>query len=543
MKTKVREDEIVEYIEPIFNFCVRRLNTRHDAEDLASEIMVHVLNGVQKYEIDSLEKWVWRIARNRYARFVDARNKRGEQPSENDFADVQDDYDFVDALMIADEYQRVFRYLHTLSSEYRNILVDYYIGELPVKQIAENYALSETTVKWRLNVSREKIKTRIKNGENNMSMMDANKVYKHINWNTGLCNGSMDPNKYLHSQIARAICAAAYEKPLTVEEISLKTGLPTMYIEDELPRLIYGDAIVEEGKKYAANFIVLRLCDRAVMQGKFAPLVADIGDYFADLFKSNEAGVAKMGFYGADFMMKRLGYIAMPMVLRGKIGKAKDSLDMPDGPYPPRQDGGYGWFIVAEHTEEESSDFRKASADGGCNLNGDETDFIYWYWLSRYFGGNVYHNGGTSWLAPKKIVRQAQDNNDIIPDGALSEDDIIRLIKTNLVIKDGGKYKFNFACFTREQFDAFRACFDKSDAKLDKMLVELIADIHKSFKAFVPKRLNSQINQWVSSYANNIIGFVAEELIGRGVLETPDPTGETALTNGVFSILGECVDV
>ena len=84
----------------------------------------------------------------------------------------------------------------------------------------------------------------------------------------------MNPNKYLGRQTARAICEAAYEKPLTVEEISIKTGLPAMYIEDELPRLIDGDAVVKDGNKYAANFIVLRLCDKKFMETKFAPLAA-----------------------------------------------------------------------------------------------------------------------------------------------------------------------------------------------------------------------------------------------------------------------------
>ncbi|MCL1795131.1 MAG: sigma-70 family RNA polymerase sigma factor, partial [Oscillospiraceae bacterium] len=450
------ENEIVKFVEPIFHFCAKRLSSRHDAEDLASEIMVHVLSGIKKYQIDSLEKWVWRIARNRYARFIDMRKRQNEVPPENDFADIKDDYDFVDELIVVDRYQQVFKYLHTLSSEYRNILVDYYIGQLPVKQIAKAYALTETTVKWRLNVSREKIKTRI--GENKMD-----KVYKRINWNTGTCNGSMDPNKYLYSQIARAICEAAYEKPLTVEEISIKTGLPTMYIEDELPRLVGGDAIFQDGGKYAANFIILRLCDKRAMETKFAPLVANVADYFASLFKEHEDAVSSMGFYGSDFSMKRLGYIALPAVLRGKIGKIKDGLNMPNGPYPPRLDGGYGWFVV---DEKETENEALATTESGCNSNGDEAkgNFIYYYWIGKYFDNKVYHNGGTKWLAPKDIVGKSQDGT--IPDGSLSEDDIVRLIAANLIVKDGGEYKFNFAIFAKEQFEDFKGRFDKDNANL-----------------------------------------------------------------------------
>jgi hypothetical protein len=66
------------------------------------------------------------------------------------------------------------------------------------------------------------------------------------------------------------------------------------------------------------------------------------------------------------------------------------------------------------------------------------------------------------------------------------------------------------------------------------MLTELIVDIHKCFKTFVPKRLDSQLNQWVDGYVSNIISYVAEELINRGVLEKPDD--EKPLTNGVFYI-------
>ena len=529
------EAEVVKYIEPVFHFCVRRLHKRQDAEDLAGEIMVHVLSGIKKYHIDSLESWIWRIAHNRYARFIDMRNKRMEIPTENenDLFEIEDDYDFVDKIIIADEYQRVFKYLHTLSSEYRDILVDYYIGQQPVKQIAKNYNLTETTVKWRLNISRDKIKTRI--GENKMD-----RVYKRINWNTGTCNGSMDSHRYLYSQIARAICEAAYEKPLTIEEISLKTGLPTMYIEDEIPRLIDGDAIVKDGKegnKYATNFIVLRLCDKKVMITKFAPLVSDIADFFADMFKTHESDVAKMDFYGSDFTMKRLGYIALPAVLRARKTKIKDSLNMENGPYPPRIDGGYGWFIVDEK-EYENESF--TPTESGCNSSGDEeSSIINYFWIGKYFHSSIYHNGGTRWMSSAKIAEKTK--NGVIPNDLLTEEDKVRLLKANLILKDGDTYKLNFAVFNTTQWENFKNLFDKDNAKLDKMLADLIMDIHKSFKNFVPKRLDSQINQWVSCYVHNIIGFVAEELINRGVLEKPDD--EIPLTNGVFCVMGEYVGV
>ena len=108
------ENKIIPYIEPIFRFCYKRLISRYDAEDLASEIICHVLEGMNKYQ--STEE----------------------------------------------QYETVFRYPHTLSSEYRNIFVDYYIGELSIRSLAKRYSLPETTIKWRLNVGRQKIRDRRK---------------------------------------------------------------------------------------------------------------------------------------------------------------------------------------------------------------------------------------------------------------------------------------------------------------------------------------------------------------------------------------------
>lgn len=251
------ENKIIPYIEPIFRFCCKRLSNRYDAEDLASEIVCHVLEGMKKYRIESLDAWIWRVAHNRYARFINAQSKTKMILAEDDaiFDVAEYDYCCIEEESTEHKYETVFRYLHTLSSEYRNIFVDYYIGEMSIRTLSKKYSLPETTIKWRLNAGRQKIRNRI--GENSMD-----KVYCRINWNTTCCNGSMDSDRYLNTQIARAICKAAYDKPLTIEEISIATGIPAMYIEDELPRLEYGDAICKIGNnKYATNFIVFRLED------------------------------------------------------------------------------------------------------------------------------------------------------------------------------------------------------------------------------------------------------------------------------------------
>lgn len=532
------ENSIIPYIEPIFRFCRKRLNSSYDAEDLSSEIICHILDGMRKYKIESFDAWVWRIAHNRYARFIDAKNKAEMLLSgdESLFDTADDDYCCIDEEAAKREFRAVFRFLHSLSSEYRNIFVDYYIGEMSVRDLAVKYSLPETTIKWRLNVGRQRIKERI-------GKISMDNIYKRINWNTTCCNGSIDTGKYLNTQITRAICQAAYEKPLTVEEISISTGIPAMYIEDELPRLEYGDAICKIGNKYATNFIIFSLQNRRDTEGVSASLVKEISDTFEKLLNDNAAAVGALDFYGHDFGMDRLGYIVVPYVLRRKIGTLKSGrLKLDNGPYPPRKDGGYGWFIV-EETSNESEELYQYNT--GNNVAGDDSgskyefpSHIYYYWIAKYFDNGIYHNGGLRWMCARGIPQNSQ--NGVIKKSSLSDEDAARLIEKKLIAKSGDDYALRFACFTEEQFEAFAALFDITDEKLDDLIADFILTVRKSFGKFVPARLKDQINQWVSGYLFQIVGYVTEELINRGTLRKPDP--ETPLTDGVFYVGGMNID-
>ena len=526
------ENKIIPYIEPIFRFCCKRLSNRYDAEDLAGEIICHILDGMSKYQIESLDAWVWRIAYNRYARFIDNRNKNQTILScDDELFDIAD-YSDSDEDDTREQYETVFRYLHTLSSEYKNIFVDYYIGELSVRNLARKYSLPETTIKWRLNVGRKKIKDRI--GEDKMD-----KIYQRINWNTTVCNGNMDSDAYLHTQIARAICLAAYEMPLTVEEISIRTGIPTMYIEDELPRLEYGDAICKVGSKYVTNFIIFSLKNRKQTEDISASAVNMLADKFEAIFKEAADKIGTVDFYGNDFGMGRLGYIVVPYVLRHKIRDVKSNrLKLENGPCPPRKDGGYGWFIVEETADENEN---SAEYSTGCNANSDEKSpalQIYYYWISKYFDYNVYNNNGIRRMLETGAIKNM--TNGMIPKDALSDEDAAHFVKNNLLTLSEGNLYLNIPYFTKEQFAKFISLFDMTDEKTDELLAEWVGSVRKNFESFVPKHLHSQINQWVNYYLYQIIGYVTDELIRRGVLCKPD--GEKPLTSGVFCVDGKNIN-
>ena len=364
-----------------------------------------------------------------------------------------------------------------------------------------------------------------------------------MQWNTGTCNGNMDSDAYLHTQISRAICLAAYEKPLTVEEISISTGIPTMYIEDELPRLEYGDAICKVGNKYVTNFIIFRLKDRKQTEDVSALVVSMLADKFEVILREAENKISALDFYGNDFGIGRLGYIVVPYLLRHKISDVKNNrLKLENGPYPPRKDGGYGWFIVEETVDESEN---CAEYNSGCNVAGDDSgseykvpSHIYYYWISKYFDYNIYHNKGMRWMCANGIPQNSV--NGVVSKEALSEEDAAHLIETNLLIKSEAGFSLNFPHFTAEQFGKFVSLFEMTDKKLNDLLAEWIVTVRNNFENFVPKHLHDQINQWVSCYLHQIIGYTTDELIRRGILRKPD--NEKPLTDGVFIVEGKYIN-
>ena len=151
---------------------------------------------------------------------------------------------------------------------------------------------------------------------------------------------------------------------------------------------------------------------------------------------------------------------------------------------------------------------------------------------------SIYHNKGMRWMCANGIPQNSV--NGVVSKEALSEEDAAHLIETNLLIKSEAGFSLNFPHFTAEQFRKFVSLFEMTDKKLNDLLAEWIVTVRNNFENFVPKHLHDQINQWVSCYLHQIIGYVTDELIRRGILRKPD--NEKPLTDGVFIVEGKYIN-
>lgn len=67
------KDEILRFVEPVYRFCMNRLSSHTDAEDLSQEILLCVLQGLNRGDISNLDGYMWKVAHNRYAKKMDTR--------------------------------------------------------------------------------------------------------------------------------------------------------------------------------------------------------------------------------------------------------------------------------------------------------------------------------------------------------------------------------------------------------------------------------------------------------------------------------------
>ena len=527
----MQKEELLRFVEPVYRFCRNRLSRREDAEDLAHDILLAAMEGIGKYEISSPDAWIWRVAHNRYARFVDSQSKNrmiltGE-------AELFDRPEPEEERAGEELLEKIRETLHTLSSSYRDLFVDHYLAGLSVKELAGKYGLTETTVKWRLNAGREKIRDRT--GEEFMQTT----YYHPFDWRV-MCNGNMDPMRYLGTQIARAVTCACYEKPLTVEEISQKTGIPALYVEDELSRLLAGDAIRQSGNRYGTDFILFRVSDQEKARRVMHDLAGRIADWYEALTAGKEEAVKALPFYGKDFGLERLGWFLLPLLLRRRIREVMaNRLSLSPGPFPVRKDGGVGWFIA-----EEIGDGDTASLESGCNVAGDDDgsagpapSHVYYYWIDKFFDARLYHGRGTRFLLARGVAGSAENGKITVP---LAPEDAAATLENGLLTKKEDGLYLSFACFEAGPFQDFLSLFQGPAEEIDELLAKEISALRSCFASFVPSRLESQINQWVAGYTERYVGMAAEELLRRGTLRRPEPG--KPLTDGIFFVEGDYIN-
>ncbi len=289
---KVMNDEL---LEKLFGFCYARTNDSYEAQELCSDIIFELVKAAHTDgSIDKLYPFIWRIARNVYADFLERRKRHfavfyeGNADAAFSLIAEPERDDDSDELLDA-----VYRRIAFLTKAYREVMILFYIDGLSTAEIAKLQNTSETAIRQRLFSARKKVRSEVDEmNEINNRPIALDKI-EYVIWGSGDPSWS-DPRNVCTRQLSKHIIWLCHKKPMSASEIAGELNVPTVYVEEELEILTAG----ENGKygllrkldngKFAINFILLDRETIAKAQELYLEQLPNICDKICDFIEKNK---------------------------------------------------------------------------------------------------------------------------------------------------------------------------------------------------------------------------------------------------------------
>ncbi len=258
MRDRLINEFAENYMEKLFYFCLKKTGSHIEAEDLTQDIALQIITALNKGTIPtSFSAWVWQIARNRYSIWAQQKRTRNEAVTGSDISDyeIADESDCVlDEMIHTEQLALLRRELAFIKSDYRNIVVAYYIENRSIRDIASSLLLSESAVKQRIHRARIILK------EGLAMAREFGKLSYHpedISFvNNGIYGANGEPWNCISRSLCKNILLAAYRTPSTAEELAMEVGVALPYMEEELSLLVDATLMKKNGNRYETNFFI-----------------------------------------------------------------------------------------------------------------------------------------------------------------------------------------------------------------------------------------------------------------------------------------------
>lgn len=246
------------YLKQVFFFCLKRTGSHDEAEELASEINIEIMNGLQKSIPEHFSAWVWKIARNRYSRWAVKKHTHLERFSREDIGEFEEflsDTITPEAFFIEEEsILTLRRELAFIKKQYRELLVAFYIEDKKVGVIAKELNLPEGTVKQRLFACRNQLKEGM-----DMARNFGKRSYnpQEVSFTASGNQPSGLPWAVVKRKIPKNILLEADNNPCMLEELAIELGVALPYMEEEVELLENSELLKKvSGNRFVTNFFI-----------------------------------------------------------------------------------------------------------------------------------------------------------------------------------------------------------------------------------------------------------------------------------------------
>ncbi len=321
-----------------------KIENEFDAEDIVSETFIRALAYEKRGGVIRHYK-IW--LRNTMMNVInDLFRKKYKYPTvvqldaAYDITTDEDDDDFAE-----EERAAVRREVNYLSKITREVIILYYFTGLDVKRIAEIMEIPEGTVKSRLDSGRRQVKKGMET-MTGQTIEKTNVIPGRLNVIT---SGAvrMDMQSTVENDlIMQNLLILAYEKPVTISELSRMISIPAAYIEPIVDMLCEMELMVktDSGKVYT-NFIIYNSKDAIEKLPKQKKFAEDNFDTIWNILEGMLEKVRAKDFYKALELDSRVDLERHMLLKTLQLYFNADNriLDIRDDEEMPLHNDGFRW--------------------------------------------------------------------------------------------------------------------------------------------------------------------------------------------------------
>ncbi len=516
-----------ELIEKLYGFCYARTNDGYEAQDLCSEIILELVKvSNSEGDIKELFPFVWKVARNVYAKFSEKRKRHAEAFYDGDSEEIlpliaaeEDEDDDSSELLSA-----VYRRISFLTKAYREVMIMFYIDGVSTAEIAKKQGTSETAVRQRLFSARNKIRNEVEemNEIKNKPVTLSNLEFEI--WGTG-SPGWGDPRSVCTRQFSYHIVWLCRKKAMSASEIAAELNVPTVYVEEELEILTrgvngkYGWLRKLDNGKYIINVILL---EKGVIEKAheiYKEQIPAVSKVITEFIEKNEKDYLAFPYLNKKVDLNLIlwqNIQGMANILNFKVEEVLEKKYFPELKKPDRP---FSLFCNENTGISYGGGCDGISAENICGYSRVKLTNIYDSNIQKHF--SCGHNISTD--PQLQLAINAIDGIDINDLSDLEKEHAAKAVECGYLYKDG-ETLYTKILVTDSENEKKLFDISKRMAKeyLNKEAEKVAEKMAKLIKDNVPEHL---MNEW--RLANLLAGMpvlntVIEELIEKGDLTPPE---------------------
>lgn len=497
----MNKDEIIRYYDDLMRLAVSKCGSQTDAEDLVGDTMLAAFSYINNGgRIEHPKTW---LANTLCHKYNDSLRKKYRMPITINFDDAPEIPAEEEEYFSSGDAAKIRKELNHLAYINREVLIRYYFGAQSVSDIAAGLGIPEGTVKSRLATGRSQMKKGLETMEIRENYLPG-KLYLSFGGAEGI---NMEPISLVENDlIAQNLLILAYEKPITVSDISKAIGIPAAYIEPIVKKLVDGELMAEtaSGKVYA-DFLITKPQDRLK---NFKPQLDFVDRHFDTIWNiiaKMSAEISGLEFVSAQDSRQKteLDRYAVLKALQDFQHCGTGKIEPPH--FPKRRDGGR-WFAQATAFEagyntKEYNEASEYAIQGGHRTSekfvDDGTRRVRLYEFDTTLWDSPHRYGGAFDLYFKYIIPllwriyadKTIDDNSEIPNEFISY--IPSLERFGMLGNTQGKLRVAIPVLKKSEYEKVNAAIKRATENLNAAIGEDFSAFASSKKTPVPKHLTS----------------------------------------------------